>query len=210
MRLTRLSAPVAPLLTLEDAYQQLRLDPVFGTSPPSRPDDDHILRCVAAATDELDGVNGWLGRALVRQEWRMALDGFPAAAGCITLPLPPLIDVEGVSYTDRDGMEVTMTEGVDFRITPSTEWECASIRPLFNRQWPTARADQGSVVIDFVAGYGDPEDVPELIRQYVRAQLGFYYEHRESVVVGSGVTANAVPYYRNSLENYRVLGVFGS
>lgn len=207
MRLHRLSAPVAPLLTLEDAYQQLRLDPVFGTSPPSRPDDDHIRRCILAATDELDGVNGWLGRALVRQEWRMALDAFPAGTGCVTLPLPPLIDVEGVSYTDRDGVEHTMAEGVDFRITPSTEYECASIRPIYGKNWPVARQDQGSVVIDFVAGYGEPEEVPELIRQYVRAQLGFYYEHRESVVVGSGVTAQPVPYYRNSLENYRVLGV---
>ena len=207
MRLTRLSAPVAPLLTLEDAYQQLRLDPVFGTSPPSRPDDDHILRCVEAATGELDGVTGWLGRALVRQEWRLALDSFPGGGGCVTLPLPPLIDVEGVSYTDRNGVEHTMTEGVDFRITPSTEYECASIRPMFGKQWPAARTDQGSVVIDFVAGYGDPADVPELIRQYVRAQVGFYYEHRESVVVGSGVTAQQVPFYRNSLENYRVLGV---
>lgn len=201
MRLSRLPGTIEPLVSLEEAYQQLRLDPDFGTSPPSRSDDQHILQCIAAATDEIDGVNGFLGRALVLQSWTMTLEAFPS--GEIVVPLPPLISVDTVVYRDGTGEEQSLTEGSDFYLVPSSDTDPAALRPL-SGGWPSALA--GTVAVTFTAGYGAPSAVPALIRQYALSRLGFYYEHREAVVVGQA--AAAVPFYRHSLESYRIRGVF--
>lgn len=201
MRVTRVEGPAEPLLSLTEAYQQLRLDPVFGTSPPSRPDDALIQSCVAAAVDEIDGPNGWLGRCLVTQTLRATLAAFPD--GAVMLPFPPLQTVVSVSYTDPDGVVQTLTPDSDYRVIADAD--VGYMEPAFGLQWPATRRQSDAIKVDFIAGYGAPDEVPELIRQYVRARLGLYYEHREHVITGT--IATVIPTIQNVLENYRVRGV---
>lgn len=198
------SAPAARVLTLEQAYQQLRLDPDFGTSPPSRSDDDLILDAIDAAAGDLEGVTGWLGRALITQTWRLSLNAFPD--GEIMLPLPPLQSVVGVTYLNGDGVEETLTVGTDYRV--GDEGTVGYVAPAFGKSWPRGgRQQRGAVAVDFVAGYGDdPADIPGPIRQYLKARTTFYYENRDMVISGTSVTPT--PFYRDSLENFRVRGVF--
>ncbi|HSH41802.1 MAG TPA: hypothetical protein VK973_06725, partial [Arenicellales bacterium] len=56
--LIRIAEPDEPVLSLEQARAQCRVD-AWG-SPAVHPDDELLQAYVQAATDELDGVDGWL------------------------------------------------------------------------------------------------------------------------------------------------------
>lgn len=203
-----IAPPANPLLTNLEAYQQLRLDNSLGVSPPSRPDDSLITAAVVACNDEIDAKNGWLGRALITQQWQYSLRRFPQ--GPIVIPFPPLQSIDSVSYEATiDGTRTVMVEGTDYRLGDEDDtW--TYIRPMWGARWPRIREENGSVQILFTCGYGDDgADVPELIRQYARMRLGFYYENRETTVLERGVNVQSefgsIP---GMLENFRVRGIF--
>lgn len=224
MALTLITAPAVPVLSLDDARDQLRIIPCG--SPPTSPDDDLIEAMVAIATDELDGVDGWLGRALITQTWLLTRNGFPSERrahfpstldfwrpDCIPLPLtspkysgasPAPTPVARVAYTDTNGDEQVLVEGTDYRVV--TDHDPIFIEPVFGKSWPATRDISGSVRITYDAGYGDSaEDVPPVIRGYLKYRLGQLYEFREMVL--SGTIVAVVPHVRDMLENYRLRGL---
>jgi uncharacterized phiE125 gp8 family phage protein len=179
---------IAPVLSLAEAKQHLRVDVS---------DDDALIEAyVQAATDELDGVDGWLGRALCTQQWLLTLDAFPA--GEITLPLPPLQTVDAIAYINSDGVVTTLGSPA-YRVL---DWaDPARITPVYGTSWPATPGEAGAVSITFTCGFGEPADVPQLIRNYIRLQVGHYYENRELVAIG--VPVAPIPNLRDSLENFR-------
>jgi uncharacterized phiE125 gp8 family phage protein len=190
--LTRVAPPSAAVLSLEEARLHLRVDAAGG----SHPDDTLIQAYVKAAVDELDGADGWLGRALCTQQWRLTLDAFPA--GQICLPLPPLQTVDAIAYVDGDGAAQTLSPSA-YRLL---DWsDPARVEPIYGASWPATRGQAGAVSITFTCGFGDAADVPELIRNYIRLRVGQYYENRELVAIG--VTIAEIPFLRDSLENFR-------
>ena len=189
------SPDMEPVLSLEEARLHVRVD--AEGSPPTHPDDTLIQDYVQAATNEIDGVEGWLGRALVTQSWRLRLDYFPAWE--IRLPLPPLQSVDAITYVDGDGVEQTLATA-NYRVVTSDS-DPGRVEPAYGLSWPATRAQSGAVAITYTCGYGAPADVPEAIRTYVRLRLGQFYEHRE--LVAMGVTVAPVPYLRDSLESFR-------
>lgn len=208
MALHRVEAPALPVLTLEEARMQLRVTPMFGTSPPSHPEDALIADCVQAATDELEGVTGWLGRSLVQQTWRLSLPAFPS--GPIMLPLPPLQSVTSVTYLDKDGVRQTLGDtgaspaGEDYSVV--TDAEVGYVAPAFGKSWPSGRRQGDAVQITFVAGYASPAAVPAVVRRWIAGRLGFYYENREAMITGT--IATMLPPFDRSLDNLRVRGVY--
>lgn len=210
MELVRVSAPEEPVVSLEDARRHMRVD----TFQPEQthPDDADITAFVQAATDEIDGRNGWLGRALVTQTWKLLLDEFPGSFrfGCnrhgrIALPLPPLQSVTSVKYIDADGVEQTLTADTDYRVV--TDAEPGFVEPLYGKTWPSARDEANAVRITYVAGYGDSgDDVPALLRSYVKIAAAFRYQFRELGIAGTEVPT--VKHLVAALENYRMRGVF--
>lgn len=222
--LTLITGPAVPLLSLSDARDHLRVAPCG--SPATHPDDALIEALVGIVTDELDGVNGWLGRALIDQTWLLTLDRFPGArrfwhfgAGgyCVwdRIPLPltsPLYSgaspapapVTSVTYVDDDGATQTLVEGTDYRVV--TDGDPIFIEPIFGACWPDTRDIAGAVRITYQAGYGPTAaSVPASILGYARIRLGQLYEFREMVVVGA--TPAVVPFLRDSLENVRSRGL---
>ncbi len=198
MSIVRTVAPAWPVVTLEEARQWCRVDALG--SPPTHEDDELIMNmCVQPAIDELDGVDGWLGRALVTQTWRMKLPSFPA--GCIRLPLPPLQSVTGIVYLDRDGATQTLAPSAYQVIVDD---EPGRIQPVYGTIWPTARAQSGSVAITFVAGYGAPSAVPQIIKNYILHRAAQSYAQREAVI--SGTIIAEVPFVRANLESIRYRG----
>jgi uncharacterized phiE125 gp8 family phage protein len=183
---------IAPVLSLEEARLHLRVDAAGG----SHPDDTLIQAYVQAATDELDGGDGWLGRALCTQQWLLTLDSFPA--GAIKLPLPPLQTVDSIGYVSLDGAAQTLSPSA-YRVL---DWsDPARVEPVYGTSWPATRGQADAVSITFTCGFGDPADVPELIRNYIRLRVGQSYENRE--LVAMGVTIAEIPFLRDSLENFR-------
>lgn len=178
--LVRTVAPTEAVLSLAEAYAQLRLDTTG--SPPTHPDDALIAAAIDAIAADMDAGTGWLGRALAPQTWRLGLKQFPTY--CIHIPFPPFIELVSVTYTDTDGNTQTLVEGTDFRIVlGSRTGDDAMLIPMFNADWPTdVRDDFDSIQITFRCGYvtGSPEtlNVPEQIKNVVRAVLTETYDTR--------------------------------
>lgn len=178
--LVRTVAPSDAILSLTEAYAQLRLDTTG--SPPTHPDDTLIAALIDAIAADLDAGAGWLGRALAPQTWRLGLDSFPVYG--INVPYPPCIEIVSFEYTNDDGATVALVEGTDYRvITGIRELDGVTLLPIYNGEWPTdAREDYDSVRITFRCGYveGSPETlaIPEQIKNVARALLTETYDTR--------------------------------
>lgn len=207
MDLVRVTAPAEPVLSLAEAREHLDID--TEGSPPTSDHDELIEKLVAAATAELDGLDGWLGRALVTQSWKLLLPRFPGSSGScagILLPLtsarpvtsPPATVVSEISYIDSAGVaQVLDLAGV--RVL--TEADPNIVEPLYGTLWPTTRATRHAVAITYEAGYGAAAAVPEDIKAYMKVRLRQLYDNPSLITIGTIV--GETPFYRNSLENYR-------
>lgn len=186
-----------PLVSLDEARAHLRVDPMFGTSPPSHPEDDLIVALVEAATSHLDGWTGILGRALVTQTWRADSDCHDAF-GRFRIPMP-VADVTLVEILVDGAYEPVDAAFWAWRDMGS--W--AVVRPRDGLSWPTHDRDEAAFRITFTAGYGDATDVPQALRQAVLLMVANLYEMREADITGTII--NAVPHGLDMLvAPYRV------
>lgn len=221
MALVRITAPAAPVLSLDEVKEHLRIDGCG--SPVDTTEDALLTMLVEIATGELDGANGWLGRALVNQTWLLTLDGFPptvrgdwwraeVTGDRIFLPLtseqysgasPAPAPVTSVTYVDPDGVTVALVAGTDYEVV--TDHDPMYLQPIYGNAWPSTRCAWGTVRVIYECGYGTAgSDVPAIIRNYMLVRIGQLYEFRELVVAGTIIAE--VPFYRDSLENVRLRG----
>lgn len=162
------------VLAVEDAKKHLRVD--FDD------DDDLIESYIATAIQNVDGRDGWLGRALVEQTWELRLPDFGGPV--IPIPLPPLIAVESVKY--YDAADVLQTLSADaYEVAGVGGFGKARLVLKSGQAWPVLAKRSENVVIRFTAGY---ETVPAPILTAIKHQVGAMYENREAVVVNASVT----------------------
>lgn len=221
MALVRITAPAVPVLSLDEVKEHLRIDGCG--SPVDTTEDALLTMLVAIATSELDGANGWLGRALINQTWLLTLDGFPptvrgdwwraeVTGDRIFLPLtseqysgasPAPTPVTSVTYLDPDGVTVALVAGTDYEVV--TDHDPMYLQPIYGNAWPSTRCAWGTVRLIYECGYGAAgSDVPAIIRNYMLVRIGQLYEFRELVLAGTIIAE--VPFYRDSLENVRLRG----
>lgn len=134
---------------------------------------------VAAATNYLEVISN---RRFMSQTWKMFLDYFPGE-GVISVPYSPLVSVTHVKYTDTSGVQTTF---------PATEYGVSTARTPgqilleYQKDWPTETLRvTDPIEIQFVCGWPDQASVPTPIKQAIRMLASHFYEHRESVVVGT-------------------------
>ncbi|KKL94488.1 hypothetical protein LCGC14_1864120 [marine sediment metagenome] len=189
MTLTLITAPVGLVFTLAEVKAHLRVEDT------ANDEDALILSLMRVVQAHLDGCDAWLGRALLTQTWDLVLDRFPGhrtraggytgsgfAADAIRVPLPPLVSVTSVKYTDTDGVEQTWGTSnytVDINSQPGR------IVPAYGEIWPSTRGEINAVTVRLVAGYGDRNAVPMDIKHGMLLMIGHLYEHREEVIVGT-------------------------
>jgi uncharacterized phiE125 gp8 family phage protein len=162
--------------------------------------DTLITLLLQAATDYVDGPRGFLGRALVDQTWDYYADAFPTDCDpnlYLRIPLPPLIEVVGVFYTDSDGDEQT-ADAADYTVDLANN----RIAPVPSGSWPTAGTYLNAVRVRFRAGYlttdsPPADDVPAAIKAGILLTVGNLYRNRESVVIGQ--TVATLPYGADAL-----------
>jgi uncharacterized phiE125 gp8 family phage protein len=171
MRLIRVTPPAIAPVSLEEAKVHLGV---------SYADHDALItQHIQAAVQRLDGRDGFLGRALVTQTWKLLLDGFTDA---ITVPLPPCQAVTEIAYVDTAGTVQTLAAG-DYQVFGMADAAPAGIVPAFGKSWPATRAMHEAVSVTFRAGYGDSAaDVPAPIRSAILLLVGVLYENRENLV----------------------------
>ncbi|MFK4812753.1 hypothetical protein ACI3KW_21370 [Devosia sp. ZW T5_3] len=140
-------------------------------------DDALITTLIGAARMHVEGVTG---RALLAQSWRVVLDAWPESR-VVKLPVSPFIAVTEINAVDGAGA---------LHAIPLAQFLGEPDRLLLPRSvagMPLLRERQG-IEIDYVAGFGtEPSDVPADIRQALLVLVGYWFEHRDAVIVaGSG------------------------
>jgi uncharacterized phiE125 gp8 family phage protein len=178
--LKAITPPPFEPMTLDEVKLYLRVD---------HDDEDAVIeRCIKAARQYADGPDGFLGRALIDQEWELTLDKFPIRE--IKIPLPPLIEVVNVFYDDSGGVQTILDpSGYSVDAVSEPGW----IVPVGT--WPTTFDGINSVRIRFRAGYVDASmsppvgEVPADIKQALLLYAGTMFDHRETHVIGQSVTA---------------------
>lgn len=173
MALRLLSAPSGEIVTLQEAKKHCRAEHFTD-------DDTYLQALIDVATANIDGPEGWLGRAIRQQELELTTNRFPDATdvgrpGPVKLPMPTLISVDAVTYTATDGTTATITDFREFGVgAPYGGY----ILPALSSSWPSVLGDAGSVRIAFTAGY---ETIPKSIKHAILLMVSGYYENRESV-----------------------------
>jgi uncharacterized phiE125 gp8 family phage protein len=161
--------PADPVVTLAEAKAHLRVE---------HDDDDALITgLIAAATQNLDGPGGWLGRCLMLQTIEVTLGVFPCEP--YELPYPPFVEVVSVNYYDFAGNDLVVDPGA-YR-TIGNRW----ISPLYGKSWPSTRYDNEGVRIRYTAGTEIAADVPEPIRIAILLMVAHLYEHRGEMVDAS-------------------------
>lgn len=152
MALERIAPPAVLPITIAEVKPWARLDEVFQ-------DDAHFVELISMATELLDGETGYLGRALITQDWRLVLERF---AREIKIPLPPTQQVTAVKYIDPGGVEQTLDAGV---YTVARDAQNSFLRLADGQTWPDTKCGVEAVKIEFTAGFGDSwNDIPQPIR----------------------------------------------
>lgn len=169
------------VLALQDAKDHLRVD--------FNDDDDVIESYIATAIANIDGRDGWLGRAIGNQTWELRLSRFPREKE-IRIPLPPLIEVESVTYYDGDGLQTLSAD--DYEIVGAGGFGKARLVLKAGKAWPRCGWRAENVIIRFRAGYVSDSSppvstVPAPILTALKHQVAAMYENREAVVVNATV-----------------------
>lgn len=164
-----LAGPPEEPVSLAEAKAFLRVDDIA--------EDALITTLIGAARLHVEGVTG---RALLAQSWRVVLDAWPDDRQ-VKLPVTPFMVLTGITAYDAAGVG---------QVVPLAQFMSEPDRLLLPADvagMPLLRQRQG-IEVDYVAGFGtEPGDVPADIRQALLLLVGYWFEHRDAVIVaGSG------------------------
>lgn len=160
-------------------------------------DDDALLTLYIESARRY--AENYTERAFIVQQWELHLSEF---SDRIDIPLPPLQSVDSVAYLDENGDRQILATSVYQTVSDNNS---AYICLAHDQSWPAVRAEPGSVIVTFTAGYGEkPEDVPANIRTAMLLMVGHQYENREAIVIGtiSSVLPLGVEYHLDQEKVY--------
>lgn len=183
------TAPDSRPVTLDDVKDQGRID--------ATADDLRLLGMIDGAIGDIDGKYGWLGRTLITQTLKLTMDRFPSRR--ILLPLPPLQSVSSVKYLDADEVEQTVSSS-DYRVVTTATPGYVELKT--GKSWPAIGTFSDAVRIEYVAGYGDAEDVPQPIKEWLVATTADRYDQRTPTVIG--VSTSRLTFVDRMLDSFKV------
>ena len=161
--LIQVAAPAVEPITVDEAKAHLKVSHAS--------QDTYIEALIAAAREQIAGVNGWLGRCLVEETFDLKLDFFPA---CIQIPMAPLRSVTTITYRDSNGDSQTLDPSL-YQVFGVGASMGGAIQPAYEQSWPTTYDVPEAVTVRFVAGYaGDglsPEDLAANVPAPIKAAL---------------------------------------
>ncbi len=176
--LTRQTPPTVEPVTLTEAKAHLRVD--------TDADDAYVQALITSARE---WVETYLDRTLIQTQWVMRFDKFPdSGIEPVELPRPPMATsgtatAVAVTFTSEIGQTGTYSTAeyrVDRHATPG------AILPIYGTTWTPHRQDDNAISVTWWAGYGSSGSaVPAAIRHAILMLVGFWYENRSTVLVGS-------------------------
>lgn len=121
--------------------------------------------------------------------------------GGILLEVAPVQSVTKIEYTDTTGALLTVDPAT---YVADLITEPARITPLFGQSWPVAQSQIAAVKLTYIAGYGEPKDVPEGLKVWMKMRIAALWQNREEVVVGSRLTVGELPFVDAMLDAFRI------
>ncbi len=160
------SPPTTEPVTLLEAKVHCRVD---------LDDDDTVIQALITAARQY--CETFTGRALITQGIHYDLPAWPRGRA-IHLPRPPLIEVMAFTWWDEEGNPQTVTDYLEDTaptfgrviLPPGGSWPNEPLYPVH------------PIRIDYLAGYGNREDVPEYIKSAIKLLVGTWYDNREGVL----------------------------
>jgi uncharacterized phiE125 gp8 family phage protein len=170
MQIRLKTEPDGEPLSVSELEGWLRLD--------TAEENEIIAGLIVAARQQAES---FTNRALLRQAWELVLSGFHTNE--IKLPFPKLLQVVSVKYYDSNNQLKTLSSA-DYQVV--SDAVVGLIKPTWDRSsWPSTYTREDAVVIEFQAGFGDREDIPEPILTAMKLLVAHYYENRQPVVTGT-------------------------
>ncbi len=176
--LSRQTPPAVEPVTLSEAKAHCRID--------GNADDAYVASLITAAREWCEQ---YLDRTLVYTQWAMRFDRFPPdGTHDIELPRPPMATAGtatavALTFTFQTGETATYSSAsyrVDRHSTPG------AVKALYGQTWPPHLQDDNAISVTWWAGYGaSGTDVPAAIRHAMLMLVGFWYDNRSTVLVGS-------------------------
>lgn len=112
--------------------------------------------------DAIEYIETVTGRQLITATWKLILDRFPAV---IELRKPPIQSVDSITYIDEDGVEQTLNASL-YQV--DSDNEPGRIVPAYDQSWPATRCQPQAVQVEFTAGYGGRDEIPEGIKTAIK------------------------------------------
>lgn len=162
------TAPTSEPVSLEEAKKQTE---TVGMTH----HDQHLLSLVTAARGYIERR---LNRQLMTATWDLSLDRFPCSSEPLLIPYAPLVSITSITYLDSAGDSQTWSSS-SYRV--STSREPGRVVPVFGQLYPATYPTTDSVVVRFVAGYGEATSVPEGIKQAIKLLVSHWFEERSPV-----------------------------
>jgi uncharacterized phiE125 gp8 family phage protein len=118
-------------------------------------------------------------RAYITQTWELILDGWPGMP--ISIPRSPVQSVTSLKYYDTANTETSWDLS---NLLIVTDTEPGRITLAYGITYPsTTLREMNSVVIRYVAGYGDAaSDVPENVKDAIHLYCAYRYENRTAEI----------------------------
>jgi len=188
MNPTRYVPPAVEPISLAEAKAHLRVD---------RTDEDTYIQTLISAARV--AAENRLERTLINTTWKYVLDKFPDA---IPLPMPPIVSVSSVAYTDYSGATVVLNSA-DYVLDRASEpgW----IVPGIGKAFPQSLGIN-SLTVTYVAGYGaSASEVPAPIRHWILLAVGEMYDGSRSISAERPRVPN--DFADGLLDPYRLFGV---
>jgi len=156
--------PPVYIVSLDEMKNQLRVD--FD-------DDDRLIAGLMRAATEW--AEEFQRRFYISRPAYMYMDRFD---GAIRPVYSPLVSVGSIKYVDENGT-LQLLADTDYRVDTGTE--PGIIEPAWTLSWPATRDITNAVIIEYTAGYGGADDVPDDIKSAVMMMVCHLYENRSAV-----------------------------
>lgn len=185
-------APTGEPLTPAEARASTRVD--------VSDDDVLITSHITAVREHVEQITA---RSLMTQKQAYVIDSFyQNQHGMLLLEKGPITSIDSINYVAMDGTNQVMPS-TDYKVDLSGQ--LARITPRFGKIWPITIPEIACITVNFTAGYGAAQNVPEGIKQWMRLRLGSFYENREDVLVGARIIVIELPFVDAMLDKYRIV-----
>lgn len=147
-------------------------------------------------------------RSFVTQGWRQRLDCFPCV---IRLEMGQVQRIDSLIYRDMEGATQTITwaapangmqRSIDGTLVANLDPEVAEVYPAFGCTWPISLPEPGAIAVNYTAGYGTAEEVPQGIKAWILLRIGMFDQNREEVTIDA---VKALPHVDGLLDPYAIV-----